>query len=187
MALRHLQLHQGQEQDDLYRIFFYDCPPLEKKLHYPISKKSLDLAKSEEACYRHALHQELIKKRKVVLRLGRLADYGTHWKIKPGSQKELLAGKRSLESLSDDDFSIDITQKGVDMQIGVDITVVSLKKQANRIVLVAGDSDFVPASKLARREGVDFILDPMRQKVSDDLLEHIDALKTTYLGRQSSN
>ena len=55
----------------------------------------------------------------------------------------------------------------------------SFKKQVDRIVLVAGDSDFVPAAKLARREGIDFILDPLWLKVSDDLLEHIDGLRST--------
>ena len=34
------------------------------------------------------------------------------------------------------------------------------KKQADQLVLVAADADFVPAAKLARREGIDFILDP---------------------------
>ena len=44
--------------------------------------------------------------------------------------------------------------------------------------LVAGDSDFVPAAKLARREGIDFILDPLWQDVNDDLHEHIDGLQS---------
>ena len=52
------------------------------------------------------------------------------------------------------------------------------KKQVDQIILVSGDSDFVPAAKLARREGIDFILDPMWHRVSDDLLEHIDGLKS---------
>lgn len=47
------------------------------------------------------------------------------------------------------------------MRVGLDIASVSYKRQVDQIVLVAGDSDFVPAAKLARREGVDFILDPM--------------------------
>ncbi len=28
--------------------------------------------------------------------------------------------------------------------------------QIDQIILIAGDSDFVPAAKLARREGIDF-------------------------------
>ena len=48
----------------------------------------------------------------------------------------------------------------------------------NQIILIAGDSDFVPASKQARREGIDFILDPMRNPISSDLYEHIDGIRT---------
>lgn len=181
MALKHLKLrNQSKQTDDLYRVFFYDCPPLEKKMHHPISKMALDLSKSDEAVFRRALHKELVKKRKFALRLGRLADYGGDWKLKNRVQQELLKGKKQWHDLNDDDFTLNVTQKGVDMRIGVDIATVALKRQANRIVLIAGDADFVPAAKLARREGVDFILDAMYQLISDDLFEHIDGLWTTY-------
>lgn len=185
MALEHLKLrNQSKQADDLYRVFFYDCPPLEKKMHYPISKKALDLSKSDEAKFRKELHKELIKKCKFALRLGRLADYGSDWKLKPDIQKDLLKGKKQWQDLKDDDFALNVAQKGVDMPIGVDIATVSLKMQANRIVLIAGDADFVPAAKLARHEGVDFILDAMHQPISDDLFEHIDGLWTTYHAKQ---
>ena len=54
----------------------------------------------------------------------------------------------------------------------------SFKKQVDRIILISGDSDFVPAAKQARREGIDFILDPMRSPIKDDLFEHIDGMRT---------
>lgn len=73
---------------------------------------------------------------------------------------------------------LDLRQKGVDMRIGLDIASITLKRLASTIILVAGDADFVPAAKLARREGLQFILDPLWQSVSDDLFEHIDGLKT---------
>ncbi|MFD2722216.1 NYN domain-containing protein [Ignatzschineria indica] len=47
------------------------------------------------------------------------------------------------------------------MKIGIDISSLTLKKLVKQIILIAGDADFVPAAKLARREGIDFILDPM--------------------------
>nr|WP_243735402.1 NYN domain-containing protein [Xanthomonas oryzae] len=47
------------------------------------------------------------------------------------------------------------------MRIGIDISSLALKHQVDQIVLFAGDADFVPAAKLARREGIDFVLDPM--------------------------
>lgn len=73
---------------------------------------------------------------------------------------------------------LDLRQKGVDMRIGLDIASVALKRLASTIILIAGDADFVPAAKLARREGIQIILDPLWQKVSDDLFEHIDGLQT---------
>ena len=38
----------------------------------------------------------------------------------------------------------------------------------------------MPAAKLARREGIDFILDPMWSDIADDLFEHIDGLKSQW-------
>ena len=66
------------------------------------------------------------------------------------------------------------------MRIGIDIASLAYKKQVERIVLIAGDSDFVPAAKLARREGIDFVLDPMWAPIKPDLFEHIDGLKSTF-------
>ena len=65
------------------------------------------------------------------------------------------------------------------MRIGLDISSLTYKKQVDQIVLIAGDADFVPAAKMARREGIDFILDPMWKEISDELHEHIDGLKST--------
>ncbi len=64
------------------------------------------------------------------------------------------------------------------MRIGIDIASLTLKKQVDTIILVSGDSDFVPAAKLARREGIDFILDPLWQQINADLFEHIDGLQS---------
>ena len=65
------------------------------------------------------------------------------------------------------------------MRIGVDVASLAFKRQVDQIVLFAGDADFVPAAKLARREGIDFVLDPMWRSISDSLMEHIDGLRST--------
>jgi len=91
-------------------------------------------------------------------------------------RKELEQLVADWRELGDNDVALGLRQKGVDMRIGLDITSLTLKRQVDTIVLVTGDSDFVPAAKLARREGVEFILDPMWQNVTDDLFEHIDGL-----------
>lgn len=73
---------------------------------------------------------------------------------------------------------IQVDQKGVDMKIGLDIASLAYKKQVDQIVLISGDSDFVSAAKLARREGIDFVLDPLGAPIKEDLFEHIDGLRT---------
>lgn len=90
-----------------------------------------------------------------------------------------LIGLRELwRSLDGGAVSLGLRQKGVDMRIGLDISTLTLKRHVDTIVLVAGDSDFVPAAKLARREGIEFILDPLWQQVNADLFEHIDGLQS---------
>lgn len=175
--MTHCLRHLDRQKDILYRIFFYDCPPLNKKLHNPISKKSLDLSKTSMYKFRTCLHKFLVRKPSMALRLGYLDENG-EWKVKPRKMKELLKGTISDSDLSDDVF-YHARQKGVDMKIGLDIATLTHKKLVDKIILVSGDSDFVPASKLARREGVYFALDPMGHGIKDDLHEHIDYLSTT--------
>jgi len=119
-------------------------------------------------------------KRKVALRLGELKD-GKSWMIHPIKVKELLAGKIEMKDLRPEDVTVDIRQKGIDMKIGVDIASLAFKHQVDRIVLISGDADFVPAAKLARREGIDFILDPMKANIEQSLLEHIDGLENKQI------
>lgn len=87
-------------------------------------------------------------------------------------------GTLDFNSLKEKDFCLEIDQKGVDMKIGLDIASLAYKKQVDQIVLISGDSDFVSAAKLARREGIDFILDPLGAPIKPDLFEHIDGLRT---------
>lgn len=91
---------------------------------------------------------------------------------------ELHSLARTWRNLGErpNDVNYSFRQKGVDMRIGLDISSITLKGQADTIVLVTGDSDFVPAAKLARREGIEFLLDPLWQSVSDDLYEHVDGI-----------
>ncbi|MBS3117408.1 NYN domain-containing protein [Candidatus Woesearchaeota archaeon] len=47
-----------------------------------------------------------------------------------------------------------LKQKGVDMALGIDGAKLATTKQINRVILVAGDSDFVPAITAAKLDGV---------------------------------
>ena len=165
----------------LYRCFYYDAWPYSEKGHTPISKRAIDYSKSDMAVFRLKLFDELRSRPNLALRLGQVTKPGKgSWTLNQGPQTRLLRGEIAVSDLEDSDFSARLTQKGVDMRIGLDIATITLKKQANVIALVSGDSDFVPAAKLARREGVTFILDPLWQNVSPDLREHIDGLTSGF-------
>ena len=94
--------------------------------------------------------------------------------------KKLFNGTVQISDITENDFELNLRQKGVDMKIGIDIATLAYKKLVDQIVLLSGDSDFVPAAKLARREGIDFVLDSMGNHIAEDLLEHIDGLQTYY-------
>lgn len=180
MAMKHVG-----KNNTLYRIFFYDCMPIDKKVHNPISNRIIDFSKTEEYKFRVSLIEALKRKRKVAIRIGTIKDNG-NWMIYPNRVKELLSGKKELKDLTEREVYLDIRQKGIDMKIGVDIATLALKGFVDTIVLFSGDADFVPASKLARREGIDFILDPMSANVDPQLFEHIDGMMnvTPYTGRK---
>lgn len=168
----------NQSFHELYRIFYYDCPPMEKKVYHPFLKKQVDFSKSDLYSWMTNFFDELKRHRKFALRLGKLADAQAHYTLRPEVIKKLCSGSRTFDSLQENDFMLSVDQKGVDMKIGLDIASLAYKKQVDQIVLISGDSDFVPAAKLARREGIDFVLDPLGAPIKPDLFEHIDGLRT---------
>ena len=193
----------------VYRIFYYDAHPYSGIAHHPFHNQQVFYEKSDMAIFRRKLFERLRQERNVALRLGEVIRHDDWviptQKLKPLlPTRDWLAGidldavdeqgritltaekvaeakhlNAKWQNLRNDDVSLDLRQKGVDMRIGLDIAALSLKKFVNTIILVSGDSDFVPAAKLARREGIQFILDPMWQpRRVDALLEHIDGLQS---------
>ena len=170
----------------LYRVFYYDARPFDGKLNKPVSDRVLEFDKTPVAGFRHALFRELRQSPSTAVRLGRVRP-GAGWILKKWVQDQLMRGEITVAELKDEHFTPDLRQKAVDMRIGIDIASLTLKKQANIIVLVAGDADFVPAAKLARREGASVVLDPLGANVGRDLYEHIDELRSGWAkpeGRQ---
>lgn len=179
----HLKHEQKYDDRSLYRIFYYDCPPLAKSVYHPLTQQSVDFRRSDTYRWATEFYENLKQQRKVALRLGELSDARAAFVINPDKMKQLCKGTITITDLTEHDFSINFEQKGVDMRIGLDIASLSYKKQVDQIILIAGDSDFVPAAKLARREGIDFILDPMWADIKDNLFEHIDGLRSQWKKR----
>ncbi len=170
-------LHDGKSKwTHLYRCFYYDASPYTNKGHLPISKKAIDYSKTREAEFRLSLFKLLRKRPNMALRLGHV-ERERSWLLKEQPQKDLIAGTKLPKELADEDFVAGFRQKAVDMRLGLDVASITLKKQADTLILITGDADFVPAAKLARREGVTVILDPLWQSVKPELFEHIDGLR----------
>lgn len=168
-CLRHLE-----PEESIYRIFYYDTPPLERIVKTPFGAEK-DFGITSAAIRQRNLLQSIRETPNMALRLGKVS-WQNDWLLNSSKLKELISGNNI--QICDDDLYPNIKQKTVDMKIGLDIATITYKKLANRIVLIAGDSDFSPAAKLARSEGMHVTLDPLGNKVPDDLLEHIDVMCT---------
>ena len=168
--------HVRNSKQELYRIFYYDCPPVATNVYHPFLKRQIDYKKTDLYKWMTSFLECLKKKRKVALRMGILAEKQSKFNLKPEATKKLCNGSIHFSDLDESCFELQIEQKGVDMKIGIDIASMAYKMQVDQIVLISADSDFVPAAKLARREGIDFILDPMWAPIKPNLNEHIDGL-----------
>ena len=165
----------------LYRAFYYDARPYGGKRHKPVTGQAVNYAITEQALFRTNLFELLRRQPNMMLRLGEVRkDSDRSWILKSAPQKAVLTERRTVAELQDSDFAPALRQKGVDMMLGIDMASIVLKRHANIVVLVSGDADFVPAAKLARREGARFILDPLWRNVARDLAEHVDGVTSGF-------
>ncbi len=142
--------------DVLLRTFYYDCQPFGKVLKHP-SGKNIDYSQLPTYLKQTAYLRSLDTVEQFALRLGDLSFSG--WKVRANQPKKVYPEFR---------------QKGVDMKIGLDIAWMAGKNTVDKIVLVAGDSDFISPMKLARREGIQIYLYPMGNPIKHELKKHAD-------------
>lgn len=89
-------------------------------------------------------------------------------KLQVHSTKEIIKEKEELissmelcdscepivrENLLDSIGNVKKKEKGVDVMIAVDIIEYAIKKKAKQLILVSGDSDFIPSLELAKENG----------------------------------
>ncbi len=166
-----------EEDEELFRIYCYHSRPYGETRTHPLTGDSVDFSATSVYEGNSKLIRELELKNGVAFRAGELSLDG--WRIKQRSVSDIARTKRTLE---EGDLVPDLKQKGVDMKIGLDVAWLSSKSIVERIVLVTADSDFIPAMKFARREGVQIVLIPMEHpKVRHELKVHADEIRSvTY-------
>ena len=173
-----LHITQPSDPRDLYRIFYYDCPPMTRTITHPLTGENVDYSLKPGTKWSNDLYMYIAEKRKVAVRMGELASSTAAFVLKDDAVKDLISKKKTVDQLTQQDFCMDVKQKGVDMRIGLDVASMAYAGLVDQIVLIAGDSDFLPVAKMARRNGVEFILDPMKQFTKKNLRNHVDEVES---------
>lgn len=161
--------HENFRHYELLRNYFYHANPATDVLVNPLDGFRLDLANTPI----HSNHLSLINRLEHAPNFAvRLGETVTHeWRLGSAAMKSLTQTPRAVVA---DDLVPNISQKGVDLRIGLDIARLALREMVRAIVVVTGDSDLIPAFKFARREGVKVYLEVMGHGVRPDLKAHAD-------------
>lgn len=144
-------------EDILFRSYYYDCYPFDKKIKDPAGTY-IDFSASPINTAQTAFINSLKTIDQFALRLGDLSFAGWKFKTHGATYKHVP----------------DFRQKGVDMKIGLDMAWIAGRKTVTKMVLVAGDSDFISPIKFVRREGILVYVYPMGNNIKDQLVEHSD-------------
>lgn len=147
-----------------FRIFYYDSPQYRGRANLPVSGKETHFQASDKWL------DQLAKLERFAVRRGTLGFRGWRPKNLP------LDGRQ----LQDSDFEPIFEQKGVDMRIGLDIATFSDQATVDRVLLVSGDTDMIPAMKHARKAGLEVGLIQLpspAQTLTSALKAHADIVR----------
>ena len=151
-------------KDILFRVFYYDCSPFDGKVKKPGDTVETDYSQTKAYTAKERVLKSLAQKERFAVRLGELSFDG--W-----SEVKKTDPATGVETT---DYVPKLRQKGVDMKVGLDMAYMALKHTVDKVVLVAGDSDFVAPMKFVRREGLQVYMYSMGHKVKAKLIEHSD-------------
>lgn len=156
---------------ELLRNYFYHARPLGTQATNPISGDQLDFRASPVYRQHTSLLDQLEVEDNFAVRTGDTVYHG--WKLGSRAERSLFQGGRAVEA---NDLVPNIQQKGVDLKIGLDMARLAFKGVVDTVVVCSGDSDLVPAFKLARTEGVKVFLATMGHGVRRDMKVHVDKM-----------
>jgi len=165
-----LVLHPVLRDLTLHRVYYYDALPFTESRSIPLSRDQAHFGSTDVAVRNKKLIQAVTRFPFYATRLGETVFRG--W----GIRSERLREKSDAITITKADIQPLIGQKGVDMRIGLDVASLTLKHIVQIIVLVTGDSDFVPVMKFARREGAQLYLVTLGHGIRDNLEDHADLM-----------
>lgn len=118
----------SKQYDEFLRTYYYNCPPYQSASPSPAERRLISNA--------DRFYYTLKNLNSFEVRLGRLAFRG----IDRDSGEPIFQQKR------------------VDVQLAVDLVTLAFSKQISTAIVVAGDSDFIPAFEVAKNQGVRVVL-----------------------------
>ncbi|MFW6114293.1 MAG: NYN domain-containing protein [bacterium] len=132
--------------EELFRIYCYHCPPYGGTQRKPFNTGTVDFGASGVAKYQTALQESIRLAPRFAFRTGQLRWRGWKCGFRPSQDPNTPAKNMNWRP--------EFEQKQVDIKIGLDIAWLASKSIAEIIAIASNDTDFVPAMKFARREGV---------------------------------
>jgi len=126
--------HERLNDCRLYRVLFYDAPPFTEKVINPIDRSHVDLGSTGIAKQNVALLDGLEMEPDFAVRRGVVILDG--WKLGSAALKSISRNPRAVVA---QDFVPDLSQKGVDLKIGLDVAWLALQKLVDVLVVVTGD------------------------------------------------
>lgn len=145
--------------ESIFRILYYDCALYTGTVKLPVSGASHTYSAND--AWLHALsYKDLFAVRRGVLKF-----------------REFRPKKTPMPpaALTDADFEPIFEQKGVDMRIGLDIAACSHNRAVDRIILITGDTDCVPALKYGKKAGLQTVLiQPPKTHLTPEHTAHAD-------------
>jgi len=150
----------------ILRVLYYDCAPYQGTTTLPISGAKKTFSGSGSWL------NKLAEKDLFAVRIGQLKFRGYAIDTVPAMKSDL----------TDSHFKPVFQQKGVDMRIGLDIAAYCASGAADRMALVTGDTDLVPAMKHARKSGLQLILIQIATfDIAPELKRHADYVRSVPL------
>ncbi len=188
-TIQNILMKKTQLPLSIYRVFFYDCKPNNRSWNNPFNNQEQPFHNKKSIKDNEALQKELELKNYFAVRYGDLKKRnGNNLTIKGDKIGELKTRKVMAT-----DVYMETIQKGVDMKMGLDVASITSKKLCSHLVLISGDTDLIPAMKLARKEGVCVCLHRFVKEIHQDLFSHSDfiiyhhMLKEVYKKKISQN
>lgn len=150
------------------RVFYFDSKPISSTIVHPLDGTNFDLSETKTFKFSCEVIAKLEERGDFTVSLG--YSMGAKFELNEGVLEKVLAGAINISELDKRYFHFAVSQKNVDMMIGVKMISIAHSGKADRLILIAGDSDFAPAIRYAIDLGLNVTLNPLGRHVNRELI-----------------